>query len=117
MACSTAVSLKPRASRLGVCQHVLHCALTFGDSSQFQRGGWGHTLVGAGLQELAYPHPAGIARGPASRKNVIGPNGLIAVGDGGLLPDKQRTVVAEVGEELVSVRCMKLQVFGRIIVA
>src|SRR5713101_1870673 len=45
-----------------------------------------HLLIGAGLQELADPQPAGIAGGPLGRQRVVGADHLVAIGDVGLGP-------------------------------
>ena len=41
----------------------------------------GQPLVGAGLEELADPEPAGVARGAQGREDVVGADRLVAVGD------------------------------------
>ena len=41
----------------------------------------GEPLVGAGLEELADPQPAGVARGAQGREDVVGADRLVAVGD------------------------------------
>ena len=77
-----------------VGQHVLQNALPLGDFADLHAGFRRHPLVGAGLEELAHPHSAGVARRAARGQNVICAYGLVAVGNRGFLADEQRSVVA-----------------------
>src|SRR5712691_10325464 len=54
-----------------------------------------YLLVGAGLQELADPEPAGIAGSALGRQHVVGADHLVAISDVGLFPEKQRAVILE----------------------
>src|SRR6185312_12412653 len=60
-----------------------------------------HLLIGAGLDELADPQPAGEARVLLGRQRVVGADHLVAVGDIGAWPEKQRAIIFHVGEEVV----------------
>ena len=64
----------------------------------------GQALPRAGLEELADPQAAGVAGGAGGRQHVVGADRLVAVGDGRLVAEEQRAVVAqalEVPVELV----------------
>src|SRR5215475_10573510 len=62
-----------------------------------------HLLIGAGLEELADPQPAGVARRLPGRQRMIGADHLVTIGDVGARPQEQRPVVLHVGEEIVGV--------------
>src|SRR5882762_1230722 len=55
-------------------------------------------LVGAGLQKLADPEAAGVARGALGRQRVVGADHLVAIGDVGLGAEEEGAVVAEAVE-------------------
>src|SRR5207253_1850478 len=57
-------------------------------------------LVGAGLQELADPETAGVARRPLGRQRVVGADHLVAIGDVGLGPEEEGAVVFQALEIL-----------------
>ena len=73
---------------------------------------FGNALVGAGLDELAHPQTAGIARGPAGRQGVVGADHLVAVRNVGFRPQEQGPVVAHVVQEILRVAGHDLHVFG-----
>src|SRR4029079_12183342 len=58
-------------------------------------------LVGDGLEELADPKAAGIARGLPGRERMIGADTLVAVGDRAFLAQEEAAVVPEPGEVVV----------------
>src|SRR5262245_18980885 len=73
-------------------------------------------LVGDGLDELARPEAAGVARGAPGGQDVVRADGLVGIGDGRILADEQRAVVAEASEEPVVVRRLHLEMLGRVLV-
>src|ERR1700738_4227288 len=52
-------------------------------------------LVGAGLEELADPEAAGVARRRLGRQRVVGADHLVAIGDVGLRAEKERAVILQ----------------------
>ena len=58
------------------------------------RRGVAHLLVGHGLEELADPEPAAVARRAGRRQDVVGADRLVAVGDRRALAEEERAVVA-----------------------
>src|SRR5205823_3273405 len=54
-----------------------------------------HFLIGAGLQELADPQAASVARRALGRQRVVGADHLVPIGDVGLGPEKQRAVILQ----------------------
>src|SRR5262249_35005589 len=72
-----------------------------------------HLLVGAGLQELADPEAAGVARGAEGRQRVVGADHLVAVGTVGLRAEEERAVVPHLREEKTGVLTQDLDVLGR----
>jgi hypothetical protein len=71
-----------------------------------------HLLVGAGLEEFSHPQAAGVARGLFGRQRVVRPDHLVAVGDVGARPQKQRAVILHVGEEIIGIARHHLHVLG-----
>ena len=69
-------------------------------------------MIGAGLEEFSHPQAAGVARGLPGRQRVIGSDHLVAVGDIGAGPEKQRAVVLHVGEEVIRISRHHLDVLG-----
>src|SRR6185295_19169199 len=70
-------------------------------------------LVGAGLQELADPEAAGVARGAQGRERVVGADDLVAVGDVGFRPEEERAVVPHPVQKISRVFAEDLDVLGR----
>src|SRR5712672_3081592 len=68
-------------------------------------------LVGAGLEELADPEAAGVARRAFGRQRVVGADHLVAVGNVGLGAEKEGTVILETLEPAVRLRCQHLDMF------
>ena len=87
-----------------VREHPFDLALPLGDLADLAAGRGRHPLVGAGLEELAHPHAAGVARRAAGRQDVVRADRLVAVGDGRLLADEERAVVGQAVEVVVLVR-------------
>src|SRR5688572_15569885 len=71
-----------------------------------------HLLIGTGLEKLADPEPAGIARRLSGRQRVVGPDHLVAIGDIGARPEKERSVILHPGEEVVGIARHHLHVLG-----
>ena len=61
------------------------------------------TLIGAGLEELADPQSAGIARRFFGGERMVGANNLVTIADIGTVAEKQRAVVGHVLEEIIGV--------------
>src|SRR5487761_1333293 len=57
-------------------------------------------LVGAGLEELADPQAAGVARRTLGRQRMVGADHLVAIGDVGVRPEKDRAVIVQAVEPL-----------------
>src|SRR5229473_4281984 len=62
------------------------------------RLGRSHLLIGAGLQELADPQPAGVAGRALGRQRVVGADHLVAIGDIGVRPEEESAVILEAVE-------------------
>src|ERR1700730_10416971 len=69
-------------------------------------------LVGAGLQELADPETAGVARRPLGRQRVVGADDLVAIGDGGLGSEEEGAVVLQALEILARLSRQYLDMLG-----
>src|ERR1700732_330611 len=69
-------------------------------------------LVGAGLQELADPEAAGVARRSLGRQCVVGADHLVAIGDVGLGPEKEGAVVLQALEILARLSRQHLDMLG-----
>src|SRR5687768_11246576 len=96
--------------------HSLDVALPRSDGSHFDARGAGHPLISDGFQEFPHPNSARITRGTACGENVIRADALVAVCDGRLLTDEQRTVIAKSLEIVIGVGDVQLQMLWRIIV-
>src|SRR4051794_6373755 len=97
--------------------HILELTLPFGHSADLNACRRCHALVRAGLQELSHPNSTGIAGRPAGWKDMIGADGLVSVGDGSFLADKEGPKI----DELICVRRLilnvKLQMLRSILIA
>src|SRR5262249_2879809 len=99
---AAAVAAHPHVGLLGVRREAFEDAQPRAIFADPRRGLVGeHLLIGAGLEELADPQAAGIARRLPGRQRVVGADHLVAIGDVGARPQEQRAVVLHVGEEVV----------------
>src|SRR5262249_22696928 len=104
------VALLSEVGRGLVCQHALDLA------DPGDRGGDpaarfpAEARPGPGFDELAAPEPACIAGRPAGRQNVVRADRLVRVGDGRLLAEEERAVVAEPAEVPVEVSGLDFEV-------
>src|SRR5437870_7310005 len=69
-------------------------------------------LIGAGLQELADPQPAGVARRAPGRQRMVGADYLVAKGDVGFRAEEQRAVILEPVEVAARLRGQHLDMLG-----
>jgi hypothetical protein len=84
-----AVAIDAHTRGDGVGEHVFELALAFCDFADLNARSGCHSLIGAGLEELAYPDAAGVPGGAAGGKDVIGADALVAIGNGGLFADEE----------------------------
>src|SRR5688572_15846287 len=107
-----AVAAQPQVGLLLVAPEALDGAQARAVLADLHRGFGRDLLVGAGLQELADPEAAGVARGAEGGEGVVGADHLVAVGHVGLGPEEERAVVAHVLEEVARLPAQDLDVLG-----
>ena len=99
-----------------VGEHALHLADARDDGRHAAARLAREALVGHGLDELADPQSARVPRGAAGGQDVVGADALVGVGDGRLLADEERSVVAQAPEVPVVAARLDLEVLGRVLV-
>src|SRR3712207_2716358 len=83
-------------ARTGMPFEELDAGSTAADTAQLAAGlRVPHLLVGHGAEVLADPQATGVAGGAESGQHMVGPDHLVAVGDAGVLAQKQCAVVMQ----------------------